>query len=440
MGLMTTLQCPHCQKVIDIDDVLKHQLQEQVQKEFAAKELALQQEQKQLRQKLIDVTAQNEQQLKQKEQQIKQELWARAQEEATKKVQAATQEQAEKLKREMSEQLTEQKTRAEKAEAAEIELRKLQRQLTEEKKQSELRLERQLDDRLKIELQKQDKLQTDIFHQREQEYLKQIQDMRKSVEEAQRKSTTVSQQLQGEVQELELQSLLAAQFPHDHIEEIKKGQLGADIIQTVRTPAGKEVGIIVWESKQTSAFSDKWLSKLREDSRSVRGSVAVLVTNVMPSDLTICAQREGVWITQKSFALPLAELLRQTLLKVDQEKLIQKGKDVKADMLFTYISSHEFRSRVEAIVESFKEMHDDLDREQRQLQLMWKKRDKQILRLATNTAYMYGELQGVLGSSLPIIQGLDMSDGSEISTGQMTLQIEHRRTANSDTDSSDDAT
>jgi hypothetical protein len=92
---------------------------------------------------------------------------------------------------------------------------------------------------------------------------------------------------------------------------------------------------------------------------------------------------------------------------------VTAGEEVKSEMLYSYINSHEFRGRVEAIVESFVEMKDDLDREQRQLQLSWKKREKQILRLATNTAFMYGELQGVVGASLPDISGLALESGNE---------------------------
>jgi hypothetical protein len=192
------------------------------------------------------------------------------------------------------------------------------------------------------------------------------------------------------------------------------------MIQTVKNQFGKVVGIIVWESKQTEHFSDKWLPKLREDSRAVHGSVAVLVTRTLPEDIKTCAERDRVWITSIDFALSLAYLLRQTLLQVDLERTAQSGKDLKAEMIYQYINSSEFRGRVEGIVESFREMKDDLEKEQRALQNSWKKREKQILRLATNTAYMYGEMQGLVGASLPSIQGLDFDSQPKISSGSKT--------------------
>ncbi len=410
---MTTISCPNCHKPINIDDALRHQLKEQLQGDFQKEKEQLTQQHLDLQKKLVLLTTQKDHELKQKEEQVKQELWSKAQAEALKKVQASYNDKNDKVRSDLELQLKEQQERAQKAEIAEIEIRKKQRVLEEERKQQELILERRLDEKLKKELEIRDKTQSESFHQKELEYLKQIQDMRQSVEAAQRKASTVSQQLQGEVRELELEELLTREYPQDTIKEVKKGQRGADIIQEVRTPTGQLVGIIVWESKQTGEFKDSWLTKLREDARAVHGEICVLVSNILPPDIQICSQRDGVWITKFEFAVPLSILLRHTLLRVNLEKGTQKGKDIKSEMLFQYISGHEFRSRIEAIVESFKEMQTDIDSEQRLMQAHWKKREKQVIRLATNTAYMYGEMQGIIGSSMPIVSGLDIGQVSQ---------------------------
>ncbi len=388
---MKQVLCPNCQHSIDIDQVVAHQIEESLNAKF-------QQEKATLQKKLADV-----------ELNLKRELWPKAQAEALKQAQAAS----DKVQQDLRQQLQEQEKRAKAAETAELEMRKKQRELEQEKAQFQIKLERELDTRLKEEQEKVTKLETERFLNKEREYQKQIEDMKALVEEARRKATTVSQQLQGEALELELEKLLREAFPSDTFEEVKKGQFGADVLQTVRNMQGKHVGIIVWEFKQTERFSDKWLAKLREDTRACHGSFAVLVTRTLPDDIKTCAERERVWITSMEFILPLTELLRQTLIKVEQEKLTQSGKDLKTEMLYSYINSQEFRGRVEGIVESFREMKDDLEREQRALQNSWKKREKQILRLATNTAYMYGEMQGLVGNSLPSIQGLELDDRSD---------------------------
>lgn len=410
---MQTITCPNCHTPISLDKALQEQLDSN-----------LQESQKKL------------------EHQLKAELWAKAQAEAKKRaeeavaedkkrreelqkaeveVQKRDQETKQKQLAELQERLREQELRAKAAEQNEVELRKKHREIEERGRQLELEIQRKLDQQLKTETEKVARVESERFFLKEKEYQKQISDMKASVEEARLRATTVSQQLQGEVLELELEQMLQETFPQDIISEVKKGQFGADMLQVVRTASGKTAGIIVWESKQTENFSEKWLPKLREDTRNAKGNIPVLVTRKLPDGITTCAERDHVWITSFEFVLPLATLLRQTLLKVDQEKLVQSGKEVKAEMLFSYINSHEFRGRVEAIVESFREMKDDLEKEQRALMNSWKKRDKQILRLATNTAYMYGEMQGVVGASLPDISGLALESGEDPVSEQSAL-------------------
>lgn len=405
---MNTITCPHCHHPINIDQVLAHQIEEQLVAKHEKEKVALQTELETLkkrgeREKFAALAAQ--------EQKLKQELWQRAQEEAKKKSDVSV--------KELKERLQEQEKRAKEAETNELEMRKKQRELVEKEKQLQIQLERELDKRLSTELEKASKLESEKFSLREKELQKQIEDMKMLVEAARRKASTVSQQLQGEVLELELEKLIKELFPEDHISEVKKGQFGADILHTVKNGFGKTVGIIVWESKQTKDFKKEWLGKLREDCRACHGSMAVLVTRTLPQDVKTVAEIDRVWVTSIEFALPLAQLLRQTLLKVDQEKTAQSGKDIKTEMLYNYINSQDFRGRVEGIVESFCEMKDDLEREQRAMQNIWKKREKQILRLATNTAYMYGEMQGLVGSSLPNISGLDLERQS-LESGKKT--------------------
>jgi hypothetical protein len=64
-------------------------------------------------------------------------------------------------------------------------------------------------------------------------------------------------------------------------------------------------------------------------------------------------------------------------------------------------------------VEAFIEMQDDLQEERRVTERRWSKREKQIQRVITNTSGMYGDLQGLIGSSLHSIPALahDASSG-----------------------------
>jgi hypothetical protein len=60
-----------------------------------------------------------------------------------------------------------------------------------------------------------------------------------------------AEQLQGEVLEIQLESLLKSRFPQDEIEPIAKGTHGGDILQRVRGSLSQACGTIIWEAKRT---------------------------------------------------------------------------------------------------------------------------------------------------------------------------------------------
>jgi hypothetical protein len=84
------------------------------------------------------------------------------------------------------------------------------------------------------------------------------------------------------MQENAIKEMLAREFPYDTIDDVPTGIKGADLIQTVRDSLGHSVGVIAWESKNTKAWSDSWVEKLKEDRLRVNASVSVIVSNVLP--------------------------------------------------------------------------------------------------------------------------------------------------------------
>jgi hypothetical protein len=229
-------------------------------------------------------------------------------------------------------------------------------------------------------------------------------------EELRRKLQQGSQQTQGEVLELELEELLQDAFPFDHIEPVPKGMNGADLIHRVHSKNGHCCGTIVWESKRTKAWSDGWLQKLKDDLRLVKGDLAVIVSEALPKDITHFAQMKGIWVTSRDCALNLATALRSQLLEISTIKAAAVGKNEKMEILYRYLSGPEFKQRIEAIVEAFIGMQEDLNEERRTAERRWSKREKQIQRVICNTSGMYGDLQGLIGSSLHNIPALTHQD------------------------------
>lgn len=244
---------------------------------------------------------------------------------------------------------------------------------------------------------------------------KQLEAAKKQVEEMQRKLNQGSQQLQGEILELDLEDALTAEFKDDDITSVEKGIKGADIKQTVRSPRGTDCGVILWEIKRTKAWTEGWVQKLKDDLRDTKANIPVIITEVMPRDIKSDIHLyKGVWIVKPGSALVLASLLRKGLLDVGREKAITKHRDTSADALYSFVTSHEFSQQIEAMVEVYTEMITDLTKEKVAFDRIWAKRESQAKKLLGSTANIIGSMQGQLGAGASLrIKGLELLDAGE---------------------------
>jgi hypothetical protein len=316
----------------------------------------------------------------------------------------------------VEQELADKKAKLAEAENAELALRKERRTLEEEKQRLELEIERRLQaERLSIRAATQ--------KEEEQNYLlklaekdKVISDMKTQVEELRRKSDQGSQQLQGEVLELELEAMLRTAFPPDQIEPVPKGRNGGDVVQKVVGPNGLQCGTILWESKRTRSWSNEWLTKNREDQRIAGAHVGAIVTMAMPKGVDTFDRLDGVWVAAMRCTLPLAKALRHALIEAAMAKVLTQGRDGKMQQMFAYLTGPHFRGRVSAIVEAIVGLGYDLELEKRTLTKQWARRQRRLELLMTGTAGMYGDFQGIVGRSLPELQGLSipqLDDGSK---------------------------
>jgi len=248
----------------------------------------------------------------------------------------------------------------------------------------------------------------------EAELRKKLDDAAKANEDLQRKLSQGSQQLQGEVQELDLETSLRREFPDDSIEPIGKGVLGADIRQIVKSPKGMECGKILWESKRTKAWSDGWITKLKDDLLADRSHIPIIISETLPPEAkTGMGVKNGVWIASPKFAVILSSLLRKSLLDAAKQKVIAGMKQTKAEELYSYVTSTEFVHQMEAMMETYREMSNQVQDERNAYERMWKKREVQINRLITGVTGIYGEMQGIAGQALPTAKGLELPDGKD---------------------------
>lgn len=184
-----------------------------------------------------------------------------------------------------------------------------------------------------------------------------------------------------------------SEFPFDLVDDVPTGIKGADLIQTVRNQFGQSAGVIAWESKNTKAWSDSWVEKLKEDRLRVNASVSVIISNVLPDGVNHFGLYKDIWVTEWRYVVPLTIALREQMIMMDQVKNSLKGKDEKMDMLYGYLTSSEFRDKIQNIIEAFQSMRESLESEKRSMERIWASREKQLERVISNTARLYGDMQ-----------------------------------------------
>ncbi len=409
----TQIKCPNCGTSIDVQDILSHQLEDELKKKFNT-QLAEEKRKFDKEHEILNKAKEEFEQKKQREDELFQEkLDAKLKDEKklleerlSKKFQDEQSEQFASLQKELNEKSVQiqelNKTKAENE--------KLKREKDELKGAIEAESQKKLTQMLSEEKEKIRKSEEDKNELRFKELLKQLEDQKKLTEEMKRKQEQGSMQLQGEVMELAIEEWLAAQFPLDTIEEIKKGARGGDCIQIINTRTHQNCGSIYYESKRTKDFQAGWIEKFKADIRVKGANIGVLVTDAMPGDMDRVGLKEGIWICSFDEFKGLCTVLRESIIQISNAIASQENKGDKMHMLYDYLTGNTFRLQVEAIVEGFTQMRIDLESEKRATQSIWKKREKQIEKVTINTIEMHSSIKGIAGNAIQSVKLLELPE------------------------------
>ncbi|HQI27624.1 MAG TPA: DUF2130 domain-containing protein, partial [Sedimentisphaerales bacterium] len=402
------ITCPNCQTQIEITEVISTQLRASIRDELETELGLVRQKLKQQQEDL----AKKQQELQEKVQAVEEQVEAKLAAERPVLEQAIRQRLREEQDLELKDKaavIAELQAKVQEATAKELIFLKEKRELQEKARNVDLEVERRLQEQLQAvreqaakDMEEQQKLKLMESEQKVQTLLKQIEDLKRRAEQG-------SQQAQGEVLEIALEELLKGLFPTDAIEPVPKGVRGADVVQRVFDDSGLDCGLILWESKRTRHWSKDWLPKLRDDLRMVGASRSVIVSEQLPEHIRHFGQVDGVWVASWACVHPVAVMLRESLIGVAKSRRALDGQHGKMELVYNYLTGQEFCNRVSGIAEAFVTMRQDLEREKQVFQTQWNKRAKQLERVLLNTTGLYGDLQGIIGSTLPEIRGMGLS-------------------------------
>jgi len=414
------ITCPNCQTQIEITEVISTQLRASIRDELETELGLVRQKLKQQQEDL----AKKQQELQEKVQAVEEQVEAKLAAERPVLEQAIRQRLREEQDLELKDKaavIAELQAKVQEATAKELIFLKEKRELQEKARNVDLEVERRLQEQLQAvreqaakDMEEQQKLKLMESEQKVQTLLKQIEDLKRRAEQG-------SQQAQGEVLEIALEELLKGLFPTDAIEPVPKGVRGADVVQRVFDDSGLDCGLILWESKRTRHWSKDWLPKLRDDLRMVGASRSVIVSEQLPEHIRHFGQVDGVWVASWACVHPVAVMLRESLIGVAKSRRALDGQHGKMELVYNYLTGQEFCNRVSGIAEAFVTMRQDLEREKQVFQTQWNKRAKQLERVLLNTTGLYGDLQGIIGSTLPEIRGMGLSALDESPGGVKVL-------------------
>lgn len=413
MSTPTQIHCPNCGTTIDVQDILAHQLEDEIkqkyEREAQAEKQRIQEREQLLRQSQADFEEKKKRENELFQERLEKQLKEK-QAEAEVKIKARLQEEQSEQFKSMQQELNEKSEQLKELNRSKAEIARLMREKDELKEAAMAEAQLQLNQTLLAEKDKIRKAEEEKNELRIRELQKKLEDQMRLTDEMRRKQEQGSMQMQGEVQELAIEEWLMANFPLDTIDEIKKGARGGDCIQVVHTRSKQNCGRIYYESKRTKDFQTGWIEKFKADMREKEADIGVLVTEAMPQHMDRVGQIDGVWVCTYEEFKGLAAVLRESVIQVSTALSSQENKGDKMVMLYDYLSSTTFRMQVEAIVEGFTAMKSALESEKRSMQRIWKEREKQIDKVVTNTIDMYGSIKGIAGSAIQSVKALELPE------------------------------
>jgi hypothetical protein len=374
------ITCPHCNKRFPLDQAMTHEIREKLEVETSKK-------------------------LEEEKKRLNDEARSWREEQLTKLKEKAKEEMELQLK-DKSNELEELKTQKKELQEQTLRLNKLVREIKQENDKQRIEMEKKLT-LSQEKIREEEKRKSDEENKLKiLEKDKKISDAMKLVEEYKRKLEQGSQQTQGEVLEEELKKILGEEFPYDEISDVPKGIRGADLVQTVKNNTGKDCGTILWESKRTKAWTEGWISKLKQDQREIKAELAIIVTQVLPAGIKGFGLKDGIWIVDYKTVIGAAIALRNNLVEVYGVRSANKGKEEKKEILWNYLTSIEFKQRVEAIYESYSGLTIELQKEKDWFTHKWAREEKNISLIKDNLLGMHGDLEGIVGKTLPELDQL----------------------------------
>lgn len=245
---------------------------------------------------------------------------------------------------------------------------------------------------------------------KKQEHDEQMRQMQKSIEDVRRQANQGSMQIQGEAQELSIESYLKTKYRTDIIESIKKGDYGADCLQYVNTIDMKNCGVIYYESKNTKQFHNQWIEKFKTDMREKNADIGILVTKTMPKGMTKAGYVNGIYICSIYEYKTITLTLRNNLIELNKLRKTNENHQDKQAAMYVFLNSNEFKQYMDGILSCVVDADSLLSKDKRMQTKSNKEREKGNEKLSVCISSLSGVFQAISGGSIGDIHTLESND------------------------------
>jgi hypothetical protein len=130
----------------------------------------------------------------------------------------------------------------------------------------------------------------------------------------------------------------------------------------------------------------------------------------MPKEMDHLGIKDGIYICSLSEFKGLSIVLRESIIQVNHAMKSQVNKGDKMELLYNYLTSPEFKQRMETLKDTFLALKASLEKERLQMNKIWAEREKQLEKVLVNTVGFYGSIQGIAGSAVPDMNLIDTTD------------------------------
>ncbi len=186
--------------------------------------------------------------------------------------------------------------------------------------------------------------------------------------------TQTQAELKGEAGELDLYAKLTEAFPEDQFRRQTRGTSTGDIIQRIRTKTGIIDIPIVYDNKQAESISAGDIAKAKKY-QEIHGTKYVLIAYLRDAILEL-----------------------SLMSKSDEERVSKEA------MLYQYIRSQEFTSRIEQLARIQTKIWQSQDKEEKDHQKMWKERREYFTQSDRQQAEITTKIQDILSQQQSEVQ------------------------------------